>query len=1083
METTDAENAPRKSLAFASWIYRCSCQNLWPHGKTKVRRATHSAAQPAVTSGSSSDVIKRMSEKKEAKHQETLLQLDTELTAISKMFESHVRTRSEELLISLRDIDMKLDNLSHKMEQAEDLKSHSLQDMHSLWAEVEEKVKLKATRIREFYFDLCQNETKRTSQLQDVLKNRGGQLEKISFLPLSDIQRLLHSKTTMVNQSLLANRRSICQLRLHLQVENLQRESVLHQRWEDCVEQWRNNRVHQIVQDFSELCSKDFDEELFTEDQEILKIQQRLKEASFRRCEMVSNLRSLVPPTCSFILVSDWFDQLKSIDHQIDDVHAELVRCLHNCFEQIWKDRLEEVHRCEKSLRDLQLTEAQVTNIVQSDFLPLIGQSQSKADKILVAFDVNCDSLSRHSLSTSSSVFGLMHQASLLWEEHCSNLKNIETKVQQDVKELRLLQKEQLQRKTFHLDEQLSALRQESTEEALNTSLNKALLELRELHDSCRQHLLDQNTVLDRLTALYVVELQNYCSRISAFFHLSSSYTPSLEEFGAALSDLDLSLKAAITKDESSESSTDTAQNQVDNKLLNLCNMNSYKDFSSSRGLSYSGPSFSCKTLELEVPLRNLQLEVFPVALLLQTLSRVRSLCVDHMEQHFHDGVLSGLSLLSHLKHEALTERDVKLQQLSAQHVHRRIFQPRLVSLTLSSLNTDLKKLLESVGKKNQTFSTTVSSFENSLRSVDSLQSHPVVCWSSGITERERKKLDKVIKKSSSVLGCPLDSVREDVLSALESSFSDRLIHPRCVKERFHRSFLSALLENLSSILKDYLDKHMMDTRTSQSSFRKNVQAQLEQLKQATTRLLCSFRLFSEGGNFTSYEIKLFQKRLKKEMKKIILEEESIHDQLETCHSSSLQQVREVYSLQEKLTLLKTEFIFVEKTKDILRSTQIKIKAVECQAHVFSTLSVLSQMLHQQAQSLHFSPVSEEEALQEESPLPAHLSSHSSALQPFGSGGLHDDPLLGLIKSLNRYRAPASSEHSPKKGKVKVLDLFREEKRSLHPGEEPDHSELTGGCKRLGPDRSLRRILCDSFSSKVSALLWETSDVLMLALR
>ncbi|KAL1252288.1 hypothetical protein QQF64_020084 [Cirrhinus molitorella] len=33
-----------------------------------------------------------------------------------------------------------------------------------------------------------------------------------------------------------------------------------------------------------------------------------------------------------------------------------------------------------------------------------------------------------------------------------------------------------------------------------------------------------------------------------------------------------------------------------------------------------------------------------------------------------------------------------------------------------------------------------------------------VVCWSSNITERERKKLDKVIKRSSSVLGCPLDS-------------------------------------------------------------------------------------------------------------------------------------------------------------------------------------------------------------------------------------------------------------------------------------------------------------------------------------
>ncbi|KAL1276246.1 hypothetical protein QQF64_035869 [Cirrhinus molitorella] len=32
---------------------------------------------------------------------------------------------------------------------------------------------------------------------------------------------------------------------------------------------------------------------------------------------------------------------------------------------------------------------------------------------------------------------------------------------------------------------------------------------------------------------------------------------------------------------------------------------------------------------------------------------------------------------------------------------------------------------------------------------------------SSSITERERKKLDRVIRRSSSVLGCPLDSVWE----------------------------------------------------------------------------------------------------------------------------------------------------------------------------------------------------------------------------------------------------------------------------------------------------------------------------------
>ena len=34
-----------------------------------------------------------------------------------------------------------------------------------------------------------------------------------------------------------------------------------------------------------------------------------------------------------------------------------------------------------------------------------------------------------------------------------------------------------------------------------------------------------------------------------------------------------------------------------------------------------------------------------------------------------------------------------------------------------------------------------------------------MVCWGSSISAADRKKLDKVIKKARSVLGCPLDTV------------------------------------------------------------------------------------------------------------------------------------------------------------------------------------------------------------------------------------------------------------------------------------------------------------------------------------
>ena len=101
-----------------------------------------------------------------------------------------------------------------------------------------------------------------------------------------------------------------------------------------------------------------------------------------------------------------------------------------------------------------------------------------------------------------------------------------------------------------------------------------------------------------------------------------------------------------------------------------------------------------------------------------------------------------------------------------------------------------------------------------------------VVCWGSSITAADRRRLDKLIKKASSFLGCPLEPVEEVVerrttaklstimdrdphplqhtLTALRSSVSDRMLHPKCVTERYRRSFLPAAVrlynKNLSSV-------------------------------------------------------------------------------------------------------------------------------------------------------------------------------------------------------------------------------------------------------------------------------------------
>jgi len=72
--------------------------------------------------------------------------------------------------------------------------------------------------------------------------------------------------------------------------------------------------------------------------------------------------------------------------------------------------------------------------------------------------------------------------------------------------------------------------------------------------------------------------------------------------------------------------------------------------------------------------------------------------------------------------------------------------------------------------------------------------------------------LGNLIRQTNFVLGCPLKPVKvvgerritakllsmmnfhplKDTFTALQSSFSDKLLHPKCVNESYHRSFLPA---------------------------------------------------------------------------------------------------------------------------------------------------------------------------------------------------------------------------------------------------------------------------------------------------
>ncbi|XP_029295593.1 coiled-coil domain-containing protein 180-like [Cottoperca gobio] len=401
----------------------------------------------------------------------------------------------------------------------EHLEPVSVREVCVLWQEVEEEVKLKKFRIVELNHKLTESETQRTDKIRVVLRKNLHLLGKISFLPPPDVCRLIHTEATMLNQSLLANRRSVARLLLLLQEENLQQEALLRLHWEDCLSRWRRGRVTQVIDGFRSLCSSD--EEQLVSGQ--LEMKRDLTE---QREDIVDKIWSMVPPSCSTALVSDWFNQLTAVNQLIDGLHADFLYQLHCCYEQKWQDRLAEVERCEEALSALQLSDEEVKDIVSSQLLTLIGRSQSQDEERLAALDLCCDSAARRALSFSRCVFVVMRGAALLWETHSRRLESREEDVQQHLHELRRSQQRHTQRKKVHLDDLLGRLRQESSEDALKTSLDKSVQYLQDVTHSCRQCVSDQGDVLDRLPTLYLEELLSYSRSISSFFHLSHTYRP-----------------------------------------------------------------------------------------------------------------------------------------------------------------------------------------------------------------------------------------------------------------------------------------------------------------------------------------------------------------------------------------------------------------------------------------------------------------------------------------------------------------------------------------------------------------------------
>ncbi|MEQ2264172.1 hypothetical protein XENORESO_021671 [Xenotaenia resolanae] len=115
---------------------------------------------------------------------------------------------------------------------------------------------------------------------------------------------------------------------------------------------------------------------------------------------------------------------------------------------------------------------------------------------------------------------------------------------------------------------------------------------------------------------------------------------------------------------------------QAASSLLKLCDISSSVTFTSTGGVVYTGPAFRCSAPDLSDSIQQeTHLSLFPVELLVHTLSRTRTLVLDHVEQSFKDLLSSAAAMVAERK-EAI--RLAQKLQLTPEHIRTRIYEPRL---------------------------------------------------------------------------------------------------------------------------------------------------------------------------------------------------------------------------------------------------------------------------------------------------------------------------------------------------------------------------------------------------------------------
>ncbi|XP_056314464.1 coiled-coil domain-containing protein 180 [Danio aesculapii] len=837
-----------------------------------------------------SDIIDRLKEKRQKDHNEAVSQLQADLSSINLGIEPLFRHTGNDILLRLSEYNDNIERIMQNIENICDLTAHSYQDLHEIRNKVCCESSLKTKLIKQLDEIYSKYESERKAMISALLRKYTTKLEKICYLMPCDVHRLIDNEAMMINQALLANRRALAKLHLNLMEKHLQMDVFQRLKWEEKLQDWKRIKLNDAISQFKDFMNSPQVQNPKNIQDTLRTLKSEQKTLSEKRIQSLKVLRDMTPPRISKSSVTEWYLDLSVINEQIDRIHVATMETLHKMYDNNWQVCLAQVDLFRTEMSTCGFTLDEIQNFVNTDILPLIGPCQSQTKVYLEKLDKAFESLARTTADQSKCLFGLMCGAAQLWEIHYKGLLSREQQLQNSLEVISQVHYQENQRKEAQLDMMLDKLRQESSEEALKASLEKILTYLDEVRNGYAQTYKEEVETVECYPSTVLQELQAYSLSVSQFFSVEEVYGqdqdfcqiyPSLKldqniKTGKNVKHKDAP-KSYFNKQESSNFDLSCATDDQHCTALAFSFSKTKETLITAKGNVYNCFEFhTTNDEEEEINLKETDLVLYPKTLTVEVLKEVRQTFFSNLEERFHIILTNTMTVVEAKKEKLKAEFDLRVQ----------LHQTRAVRIEMDIHSVRAAELAHHRERVDQHCRGIQQVLENSQTDLQMLQ-------------------------------VQLNKLTEDFQMQIYKREKDFIVGTSSEK-----------LNRLWNSLQSSLDKLISVIQISQRDFRQKIEFRMEGLRESNVQIMRSFKLFSDGGNFTPQEIEVFHSQLEKMDKRIDTTEGVVIQDMEERESKCLDQAKDIFRrFGEKFSFHANDLKFLEKMQQIFTNTRVQIKS------------------------------------------------------------------------------------------------------------------------------------------------------------